>query len=361
MPGLRNRDPASLPSDPAFRYLDVTPGLGGGTARQWRVHGFTRVSQAVHYGPRRRTIALTTRRTGILIGGGPEPARDGDGEDTNPGTLPETEAPHGPTRRESVTVARHVVITGAAGALGSVIRSHLEARGGYDLILLDRDPRGDPKILQADLAVWRDDWTSTLRGAHAVLHLAAASRAGLSWAELDRDNVDATLQVFEGAARGRARRVVFASSNHVMEAFYDRGIPITPDLPPAPVSAYGASKAAGERIARVYAERGEPSVVCLRIGAARAEPPSPTAGLALQQRWLGHRDLCQGFERAMEAEGVRFAILNLVSDNKGSPWDLGETRRVLGYEPIEGCEPRRPPAWTGAARRLARAAGRFRH
>lgn len=258
------------------------------------------------------------------------------------------------------TVPPRVVITGAAGALGSVIRRHLEARGGYDLVLLDRDPDDDPAIVRADLAVWSEAWTSLLEGAHAVLHLAAESRPERAWAELDRDNVDVTLQVFEAAARVGARRVVFASSNHVMEAYYDREFTITPDLPTAPISAYGASKAAGERIARVYAERGGPSVVCLRIGAARAEPPPPRSGLALQQRWLGHRDLCQGFERALEAEGVRFAILNLVSDNEGSPWDLGETRRVLGYEPIEGCAPRRPTVWTGAARRLARAVGRFR-
>ncbi|MGH7571310.1 MAG: NAD-dependent epimerase/dehydratase family protein [Gemmatimonadota bacterium] len=251
------------------------------------------------------------------------------------------------------------MITGAAGTLGSVIRSHLEARGEYDLVLLDRDPKGDPEILQADLAVWKDDWTSLLRGAHAVLHLAAAAWAELPWAELDRDNVDVTLQVFEAAARGGVRRVVFASSNHVMEGYYDRGVPITPDLPPAPISPYGASKAAGERIARVYAERGGLSAVCLRIGMARDGPPPPTARLALQQRWLGYGDLCHGFERAIEAEGVRFAILNLVSDNRDSPWDLTETRRVLAYEPAEGCVPRHPPAWAGITRRLRRGADRF--
>ncbi|MGH7565134.1 MAG: NAD-dependent epimerase/dehydratase family protein, partial [Gemmatimonadota bacterium] len=196
--------------------------------------------------------------------------------------------------------------------------------------------------------------------AHAVLHLAAAARAELLWAELDRDNVDATLQVFEAAARGGVRRVVFASSNHVMEGYYERGVPITPDLPPAPISPYGASKAAGERIARVYAERGGLSAVCLRIGMVRDEPPPSTASLALQQRWLGHRDLCYGFERAVEAEGVRFAILNLVSDNRDSPWDLTETLRVLAYEPVEGCVPGRPSAGAGISRRLRRVAGRLR-
>lgn len=259
-----------------------------------------------------------------------------------------------------MTATRRIVITGATGALGSVIRSHLGSRGGYELVLLDRDPRDDPDVRTADLADWGDPWTSLLEGAHAVLHLAAEPRPFLPWAELDRDNIDATLQVFEAAARGGARRVVFASSLHVVMGHSERGNPISPDLPPAPINAYGTSKAAGERIARVYADRSGLSVVCLRIGAVRAEPYPPTANLALQRRWLSHRDLCQGFERAIEAENIRFAILNLVSDNQGSSWDLSETRRVLGYRPEDGSVPRCLSRWDRVTRRLGRIVARIR-
>ncbi len=46
--------------------------------------------------------------------------------------------------------AQTVLITGAAGNLGAKLRRHLEGR--YRLRLLDRDPRGDPDIVPADLA-----------------------------------------------------------------------------------------------------------------------------------------------------------------------------------------------------------------
>ncbi|HET9481254.1 MAG TPA: NAD(P)-dependent oxidoreductase [Candidatus Polarisedimenticolia bacterium] len=257
-----------------------------------------------------------------------------------------------------MNIPRRVVITGAAGALGRVIRAYLTAEGRYELSLIDRDPGGDPEIQVADLALWQERWPALFEGAHAVLHLAGVPSSLRAWSELARDNIDATLQVFEAAARGGARRVVFASSLHVLWGHGDR--PIPPGEPPAPVSAYGTSKAAGERIARVYAERSGISVICFRIGAVRPEPFPPSASLAVQRRWLSHRDLCQGFERAIEIEDVRFAVLNLLSDNRGSPWDLSETRQVLGYRPADACEPRRPSPWSRSVRRLARLRRRLR-
>ena len=55
-----------------------------------------------------------------------------------------------------------------------------------------------------------------------------------------------------------------------------------------------------------------------------------------QQMWLSTRDMCQAFERAVLVEGVRFAVLNLMSDNPGMKWDIETTRRVIGYAPRDG-------------------------
>ena len=52
--------------------------------------------------------------------------------------------------------------------------------------------------------------------------------------------------------------------------------------------------------------------------------------------WLSDRDLCHGVERAVFAEHVPFAVLNLISDNPGMRWDIDETRRVIGYMPRDG-------------------------
>jgi NAD+ dependent glucose-6-phosphate dehydrogenase len=55
-----------------------------------------------------------------------------------------------------------------------------------------------------------------------------------------------------------------------------------------------------------------------------------------QAMWLSNRDLCQAMERAVLAEGVGFAVLNLMSENPGMRWDIATTKQVIGYTPRDG-------------------------
>jgi NAD+ dependent glucose-6-phosphate dehydrogenase len=55
-----------------------------------------------------------------------------------------------------------------------------------------------------------------------------------------------------------------------------------------------------------------------------------------QAMWLSNRDLCQAMERSVTAEGIGFAVLNLMSDNPGMRWDIETTRRTIGYAPQDG-------------------------
>jgi hypothetical protein len=55
--------------------------------------------------------------------------------------------------------------------------------------------------------------------------------------------------------------------------------------------------------------------------------------------WLSNRDLCQAMERAVLAEHVGFAVLNLMSDNPGMRWDIETTKRTIGYAPDDGVAP----------------------
>ena len=76
-----------------------------------------------------------------------------------------------------------------------------------------------------------------------------------------------------------------------------------------------------------------------------------------QFMWLSNRDLCQAMERAVLAEGVGFAVLNLMSDNPGMRWDIEATRRAIGYAPQDGAA----PTLTDASRADEEAAGRLRN
>jgi nucleoside-diphosphate-sugar epimerase len=247
-----------------------------------------------------------------------------------------------------------IVITGASGNLGSKLRAALAGR--YTLRLIDRDPKGDPEVAAFDLSVWSESWANLFLGAQAIIHLAANSRADAPWEDLLAPNLDALLNVFHASVRAGVRRVIVASSNHVMGGYQNLCGPgqLTTELPPRPgthyvvqgeprdSSAYGATKLFAERLGRWYVERFPLSVIAVRIGWVRpgenrADDLPAERGDWFLQMWLSNRDFCQLMERCLEAdEAIRFEVINGMSNNRGMPWDLEHPRQVLGYEPQDG-------------------------
>jgi uronate dehydrogenase len=244
-----------------------------------------------------------------------------------------------------------VLITGAAGNLGSKLRRHLEGR--YPLRLLDKDPRGDKAIVQAELARWEQPWVEQFQGVDVVVHLAADPTAHQTWPNVIEPNLDATIHVFQASIPGGVRRVVYASSNHVMGGYKDDPTVtrLHTDLPPRPgaryvvdgeardSTPYAAAKLFGERLGKCYAEAHNLSVLAVRIGWVRpgenrARDIPPARGDWFRLMWLSNRDWCELMERSIVADlPVRFAVLNGMSANTGMRWDIDQTRQLLGYEP----------------------------
>ena len=233
-------------------------------------------------------------------------------------------------------MSKTVVITGAAGSIGRKLSAHM---AGLGWTLRGFDVAGADGVVTADLLEADGAWTALLAGADAVIHLAAHPWPPGSWTE-SRMNMDMTANVLRAARERGVPRVVLASSHWIMVGYRFAGLRITPDMEPAPLNPYGVSKLAGERMGRDAAAQGL-SVIALRIGWNQPTPgnlpgPHMIMGTYGQQLWLSDRDLCHGFERAVLAEGVGFAVLNLMSDNPGMMWDLEATRRVIGYAPGDG-------------------------
>lgn len=254
-----------------------------------------------------------------------------------------------------MAIRRRILITGAGGNIGIKIRSHLEVRDEFDLTLIDRVPGGDRKVIAADLSRYDASWSGHFQGIDTVLHLAADPRIAAQWEDLEGPNVDATINTYEAAVAGGVARVIFASSLQTATGHLGRRRSITTDPPANPLNFYGVTKIFGERLGRNYAERHGLSVICLRIGTVRNGDNLPRGradDIWQQQRWLSNRDLCQGFERAIRAEDVRFAVVNLTSDNVGTPWDLTQTHRTLGFVPSDRHRPL-PLSWKAHLRRRA--------
>jgi NAD+ dependent glucose-6-phosphate dehydrogenase len=243
------------------------------------------------------------------------------------------------------------LITGAAGNLGGKLRRHLHGR--HPLRLLDLHAKGDPAIVECNLSKWDEAWVEQFRGIETVVHLAADPTAQQTWPLLLGPNLDALINTFQAAVKAGVKRVVYASSNHVMGGYKDDPqMPLlTTELPPRPgckyvvngeprdSTPYGSAKLFGERLGQCLAASTGLSVIALRIGWVMAGenrphdlPSEREAWFRLM--WLSNRDYCQLMEKAILAPpSLRFAIVNGMSANAGMPWDIEQTKRLLGYNP----------------------------
>jgi uronate dehydrogenase len=226
-----------------------------------------------------------------------------------------------------------VLVTGAAGDIGRALREGL--RGRYALLRLsDRaalaPAREGEEIVTADLT----DMSAVaglMSEIDAVVHL--GGHAGeADWPTILTNNIGATWNVFEAARLAGVRRVVFASSNHVV-GFHPRNRTLKPDAPHRPDTRYGLSKAFGEDLGRLYADKHAMEVVCLRIGSFQ-ERPRETRQLST---WISHGDMVRLVVTALEADEVRFEVFYGVSRNTRSFWN-NRRAYALGYEPEDDAE-----------------------
>lgn len=231
-----------------------------------------------------------------------------------------------------------IVITGAAGRLGSIVRKHLSQSPDHEQVLIDCNNHGDPAIRLADLATNYTAWDELFDGAEVVIHLAADPRPEAPWQAVARNNIDVTINVFRAAATHNVRRVIYASTLTTMDGYrYNTG-PISADWAPRPVTFYAISKLIGETIGRMFAESHNMSVICLRLGAVQTGVRTPGRGSTLWNRakWLSKDDLCQAIVKAILIKDVVFMVLPVISDNESKTWDLSKTCTILGYEAKNG-------------------------
>lgn len=139
-----------------------------------------------------------------------------------------------------------VLVTGAAGLVGTALRRRLNAAGvhvrGLDVRAEEPGERGDVR----DIARLRE----SIERCEGVVHLAAVSRVVLAERDpalCEATNVEA-LRALLRLALESARRpwVLFASSREV----YGQAerLPVMEDCALAPMNVYGRSKATGERL-----------------------------------------------------------------------------------------------------------------
>ena len=241
--------------------------------------------------------------------------------------------------------SRRIVFTGASGGIGTMTRPLL-AKLYPGLVLSDRvkpkDLQPGETFVAADLTR-PEEVAAAVKGAHSIIHLGGHSVEG-TWDQILQANIIGCYNVFEAARQAGVKRVIFASSNHAV-GFYPRKRKIRTDVTVRPDSRYGVSKAFGEALGALYADKHGIAVTCLRIGNV-GPCPLDVRRLSI---WISPEDIVQLFRIGLEHPDIRFDILYGASDNEASWWDNSRARQ-LGYRPTGKAEDHRAQAEAAQAK-----------
>jgi len=176
----------------------------------------------------------------------------------------------------------HVLVTGGAGYIGSVIAARLLARG-HAVTVYDDLSRGHRVAVPAAASLVEGDIRDVERmraalqdaGCDAIVHMAALAEVSESVEQPERYhdvNVVGTAAVIAAAGATAVGRLVFSSTAAVYGE--PRRVPIDEDDELAPTNPYGAGKLAGERLLEQARDAGELAFTALRyFNACGADGP----------------------------------------------------------------------------------------
>jgi uronate dehydrogenase len=227
-----------------------------------------------------------------------------------------------------------ILITGAAGLMGSMLRTRL-ARPGRVLRLLDVAPLeagpGEEAITAS--VTDADAMLAACQGADAVIHLGGLAGEA-PWERILDVNINGTYLAFETARRAGVPRVIFASSNHAVGFTPRTEFPVPDYAYPAPDTYYGVAKASGEALAALYSRRYGMDAICVRILSCAPRP----VNVRMLSTWLSPDDAGRLFEACLTTPDPGFRVVYGVSANTRGGWVSLDEARALGYESRDDAE-----------------------
>ena len=236
-------------------------------------------------------------------------------------------------------VQERVLITGAGGNMGRMLRARLAAPGRI-LRLLNRSalPPADQGEGVETVTASVTDFPAMLtacEGVDAIIHLGGIS-GELAFADILQTNVAGTHNVLEAAHQQGVRKVLLASSNHAVGYLSRHDAPsdgLPADLPPRQDSFYGWSKTAVESLGRLYADTYGMDVYCLRIGSC-FDVPTNVRHLST---WMSPDDSARLMNACLSTDNGGFHLIWGVSANTRRWWSLKAGEQV-GFHPVDDAE-----------------------
>jgi len=212
-------------------------------------------------------------------------------------------------------MVERIVLTGAAGKLARRLRAPLTQRYRHlrstDILPLEACAANE-EVVPCDLgdaaAVER-----LVQGVDAIVHFAGYPREA-GWDTIIPANIVTTANLFEAAQKHGVRRIVYASSNHVI-GFHPTDTPIGLAAELKTDSRYGVSKAFAETLARFYYEKFGLESLGLRIGRCEDRPTDER----MLSTWLHPEDMTQLVTLGLD-HPVRADVIYGISRNARSWW-----------------------------------------
>ena len=228
---------------------------------------------------------------------------------------------------------KKLVLTGAAGRLGSYLREPLSKLAD---VLVSTDLAGDlgklyagEQYVKADLASL-PEMEALLEGADMVVHFGAIGDEA-PFDDIMQSNILGAYNVWEAASRNGVKRVVYASSIHAV-GMHPKTEFIGIDAPHRPDTYYGLAKCFAEDLASLYWDKRQVESVCMRILSCAQVTNARALG-----SWLSYDDLIHLVETSINTPVTGFSVVYGVSNNDRSPVDNSKASH-LGYRPKDNAE-----------------------
>lgn len=228
---------------------------------------------------------------------------------------------------------KKLVLTGAAGRLGSYLREPL-AKMCDTLVSTDIvDDIGTlydgETYAKGDLANL-DDMMRVLEGADMVVHMGAYADEG-PFEKLLGPNFIGAYNIWEAAYQRGLKRVVYGSSIHAV-GMHPKTDFIDTEVRHRPDTFYGLAKCFAEDLGSMYWDKRGLESVHMRILSCAQVTNARALG-----SWLSYDDLIQLTQRSIETPVTGFSVVYGVSNNDRAPVDNSKAS-FLGYRPKDNAE-----------------------
>jgi uronate dehydrogenase len=228
---------------------------------------------------------------------------------------------------------KRLLITGAAGGLGTAMRHRL-SHVAETLRLSDISDMGEAgdneEIVICDLA---DEAAvaELVKDCDGILHLGGMSLED-TFEKINNSNIHGVYNLYEAARLHGMPRIIFASSNHTV-GFHPQNKMLNAESTTRPDGLYGVSKLFGESMASMYHDKFGQETAIVRIGSCFPEPTNHR----MLSTWMSYDDFGMLIKRVFDIQILGCPIIYGVSDNDKKWWDNSLTS-YIGWSPKDNSE-----------------------